>query len=319
MIEGTITDNDGRPIAGGTVLALPEGGYPAEANTDGYFVIPGPDPTRGRVVTHLYAQDRSHNLAGAVELKPGGGPVNIILSPAMTFTGRVVNEQGQPLPGANVDPQFITDNFRAFFGYTYWRPTNDRGEFELDGLATGQNYKLCISAKGYESQTLELGILHKPGVVKYGDIVCRPSQKAIQPAITTDQVIVEDLALAMLVAIRDKDDAALKALASDRIKAWPDALPQFAMEMRERFAQMTGGPFNMKVTQSIVEGDIAAVKCDGPKELSGTYLALFFVRTDAGWKNFSLRNSPPSIALETQLRNAAKAIGVQLPASRQAN
>ncbi len=39
----------------------------------------------------------------------------------------------------------------------------------------------------------------------------------------------------MLVAIRDKDDVSLKALTTDRIKGWPDALPQFAIEMRERF------------------------------------------------------------------------------------
>jgi protein involved in polysaccharide export with SLBB domain len=134
----------------------------------------------------------------------------------------------------------------------------------------------------------------------------------------THHVIVEDLALAMLVAIRDKDDDALNALTTDRIKGWPKALPQFAMEMRERFLQMTGEPFNMQVAQSVVEGDIAAVKCVGPKELNGTYLALFFVRTEAGWKNFSLRNSPPSVSLETQLRNAAKAIGVELPASQPA-
>ncbi len=51
----------------------------------------------------------------------------------------------------------------------------------------------------------------------------------------------------------------------------------------------------MRVSESLVVGDFAAVKCIGPKELNGVYVALFFVKTDAGWKNFSLRTWPPSI------------------------
>ncbi|MEI7834977.1 MAG: DUF4019 domain-containing protein [Planctomycetota bacterium] len=142
----------------------------------------------------------------------------------------------------------------------------------------------------------------------------RPAPSWIAPASTGDQVAVEDLALAMLAAVRDKDDDALKALATDRTKGWRDALPALALELRERFRQMTGKPFDMQVAQSFVSGDLAAVKCTGGKELNGAYLVLFFVKTEAGWKNFSLRNSPPSVSLETHLGNAAKETGVP-PAS----
>lgn len=125
-----------------------------------------------------------------------------------------------------------------------------------------------------------------------------------EPALRFDQNIVEDLALQMLVLIREKDDAKLKLLATDSVKAgWRDALPQFALEMRERFLQMTGKQFTMFPAESLVESNRAVVKCTGPKELNGIYLVLFFVKTDEGWRNWTLRNSPPGTPLSEYLKN----------------
>jgi hypothetical protein len=118
---------------------------------------------------------------------------------------------------------------------------------------------------------------------------------------STDQVAVEDLALRMLAAIRDKEDDVLRELSVDRIKGWRDALPQFAFEGRERFQHLTGKPFSLWPEESVVEGEVAAVKCTGPKELEGKHLVLFFVKTADGWRNFGLRNSPPETPLKKHL------------------
>lgn len=122
-----------------------------------------------------------------------------------------------------------------------------------------------------------------------------------KPQLTSDNVMVEDVALRLLAAIRDKEDNVLKDLAVDRIKGWRDALPQFAFELRERVQQATGKPFALKVGESLVEGDYAAVKCTGPAELEGKYLVLFFTKTESGWRNCSLRNSPPTTPLDNHL------------------
>lgn len=127
-----------------------------------------------------------------------------------------------------------------------------------------------------------------------------PAKAKVRPS--ADQAIVEDLALQILVAIRDKDDMALKTLAVDRIPGWREALPQFALEMRERFQQMRGRPFNLMPTESLVEGDYAIVKCDDPKATNQIYLVLHFVRTDDGWRNWTLRNAPPGTPLAEQLK-----------------
>jgi hypothetical protein len=66
---------------------------------------------------------------------------------------------------------------------------------------------------------------------------------------------------------------------------------------------LTGKPLALWPEESLVEGDFAAVKCTGPAELEGKYLVLFFAKTDQGWRNCSLRNSPPSTPLRTHLAN----------------
>jgi serine/threonine protein kinase len=130
--------------------------------------------------------------------------------------------------------------------------------------------------------------------------------------VTTDQIIVEHAAMRMLAAIRDKDDDALKELATERVKGWRESLPQFAFEMREKFHELTGKPFDMHVSESLVRDDTALVKCAGPKELNGIYLALFFIKTEDGWKNCWLHNAPPSVPLEDFWRQMPPAATTQL-------
>lgn len=124
-------------------------------------------------------------------------------------------------------------------------------------------------------------------------------EKELKAAIISpDRVQIEDLALHMMVAIREKDDAKLKAFAADRIKGWPDALPQFAVEMREHYRQNTGNDrFDMKAGESLVEDDLGLVRCTGPAELKGKCLVLFFIRTGDGWRNHSLRAAMEDVPL----------------------
>jgi hypothetical protein len=115
------------------------------------------------------------------------------------------------------------------------------------------------------------------------------------------KVAVEDAALRLLAAMRDKQDGVLRELSIDRNEGWRDALPAFSFECRERFRQLAGSPFDMRVDTCRIQGDFAAVKCVGPDALNGIYLVLFFERTGVGWKNISMKNSPPSTSLDSHL------------------
>lgn len=122
-----------------------------------------------------------------------------------------------------------------------------------------------------------------------------------------DQIIVEDLALQMIVAIREKDDKKLKSLASDRIKGWREALPAFAVELREKYRWNMGDEkFDLRPTAALVEGDLAAVRCTGPKELKGKCLVLFFIKSDGCWLNYTMRAAMENVPLSDWLAKIKK-------------
>ncbi|MGI9456972.1 MAG: serine/threonine-protein kinase [Aeoliella sp.] len=126
--------------------------------------------------------------------------------------------------------------------------------------------------------------------------------KDAPPTLQTDLVILEDLALHMIVAIREKDGPKLKSLATDRIKGWSDALSVFAVELRERYRQLVGDEeFDLRATESMVKGNLGVVRCTGPKELEGKCLILSFLKTPDGWKNGLLRNSTEDVELREHL------------------
>lgn len=134
------------------------------------------------------------------------------------------------------------------------------------------------------------------------------------PAIETDLVILEDLALHMIVAIREKDDQKLKSLGTDRIEDWPNALPVFAVELRERYRQLVGDEqFDLRATESMMKGDLGVVRCTGPEVLEGKCLVLSFVETPDGWKNCLLRNSTEDVELRKHLAELERQLdGAQL-------
>jgi tRNA A-37 threonylcarbamoyl transferase component Bud32 len=157
-----------------------------------------------------------------------------------------------------------------------------------------------------------VGLTEHPRGVNIRYELVQPSNSGpafTKPAVTSDQIAVEDLALQMIVAIREKDNDTLKALATDRIKGWRDALPVFATELREHYRQSMGNEaFDLRASESLVEGDLAAVRCTGPAELQGKCLALFFVKTADGWRNHSLRASMENVPLSEHMANLKKEI-----------
>jgi len=138
--------------------------------------------------------------------------------------------------------------------------------------------------------------------------LAKSNSTAVTP-VSADQIAVEDLALQMIVAIREKDNDTLRSLATDRIKGWRDALPVFATELREHYRQNMGNEaFDLRASESLVEGDLAAVRCTGPAELQGKCLVLFFVKTAEGWRNYSMRASMDNVPLSEHMANLKKEI-----------
>lgn len=122
--------------------------YTSVTNVDGSFRIEGIVPGR----YHLFAErtgyleagkngSRSHGriltLAGGQELKD----IQIHLAAAAVVTGRVTDEDGDPLQNAEVS--VLRRSFSS--GHAHWQQvgserTNDLGEYRIAGLAAGSYY-----------------------------------------------------------------------------------------------------------------------------------------------------------------------------------
>lgn len=114
---------------------------------------------------------------------------------------------------------------------------------------------------------------------------------------SADQIMVEDLSLDFIAAIRDKNDAKLTSLATNEIKQWPASLPHFALELRERALNLTGEELHLFPTESAIAGNRAVVRCTGSEKLRGVCLILYWVKTEQGWKNWLFRNAPETAPL----------------------
>lgn len=87
-----------------------------------------------------------------VEIGSGANRVNALLSPKNTYngtiTGRVLDDRGLPLPGANVQVWDPTNSDLG--GYT---STNSRGDYTLSGIPTGSPLSFRVSP-GYSLEDL---------------------------------------------------------------------------------------------------------------------------------------------------------------------
>jgi hypothetical protein len=133
------------------------------------------------------------------------------------------------------------------------------------------------------------------------------------PQISRDHRLVEDLAHRMIMAIREKDDAKLREFASKQIADWPDALPRYAAKLRELYRRFTGNnALDLRPGKALVEDELAVVRSDGPAELNGKCLAMYFVKTDEGWRCHSLRaitEEVPIPVLMEYLKNQTRGSG----------
>jgi Carboxypeptidase regulatory-like domain len=178
-IEGIVVKESGsEPVKKALIELIGEnqdeaGNYSATTGADGTFHIDGILPGR----YHLYAErtglldlDKRHarsegrilTLAGGQELKD----LQIRLQAAAVIHGRVTDEDGDPLP--NADVAVLRETYSS--GRRRWEQaggerTNDLGEFRVPGLAAG-NYYVSVSPP----QDFKSLIENAAGAVKPADL-----------------------------------------------------------------------------------------------------------------------------------------------------
>jgi protocatechuate 3,4-dioxygenase beta subunit len=178
-IAGRVVDREGKGVAGALVheveeLASPldhfadrlKGEIPdATAGADGGFVL---DDVPAGLPLHLLVQAEGFLPAGVRGVRPPtAAPVTVRLEPAAAVRGRIADEEGEPVAGAEIGLQWSA----ALPGHDI--PVGDpvsrltasdaEGRFEIRGSPAGR-IRLAVAARGFlPPEPLELTVPLPPG------------------------------------------------------------------------------------------------------------------------------------------------------------
>jgi hypothetical protein len=173
--SGIVRYPDGEPAAGVYVTLGSNKNYPdddfnyseAISDTNGWYEIlppkkvyrsgnpPGPISAVVIRTSRILARGFKKNFAAVQEFPIGTTNVDLILKPAITFSGSVKNTEGAPISGAEIYFGFV-------FGGSYIETipsikSNDQGQFTIPVLPQGLKYDLWeIMAKGYGSFGMDI-------------------------------------------------------------------------------------------------------------------------------------------------------------------
>ena len=154
-LSGRVVDPDGQPLEGaqitvsqdrfpGFVFRPPPGEDEGiRSDVDGHFVV---EDLRPESLVNL-----SINLQGYLGRSmtgvgvPPEEPLTVVLEPAATLTGKVVDEQGDPVSQALV---LLVKDGAGFRAERHHGVVEEEGHFEIQGLKTG-NYQLMVRSQGY--------------------------------------------------------------------------------------------------------------------------------------------------------------------------
>lgn len=148
-IRGVVVDATGVGVVGAEVLWQDLGVHEERQVTTesgGLFTI----PATHRGVHRLLGRDpeERHGPAVVVEARPGDADVLLQLSTARRLNLRVVDESGDPLPGAYAG-SFLREG--DYLGHRFIH-ANDEGRIQL--VADAQPFQVSVLHKGYERQRL---------------------------------------------------------------------------------------------------------------------------------------------------------------------
>lgn len=135
-LQGVVTDALAKqPLAGAHIMVNPQQTgphYGAVSTATGRFSIAGLPPGPYNIHPEL----NGYIVAGGtlvINLKPGENELNILLTPRAVMRGRVTDEFGDPIPGAQIQAIPISQGKTLIEIPVFGGVTDDRGEYRMSG------------------------------------------------------------------------------------------------------------------------------------------------------------------------------------------
>ena len=151
-ITGVVRDERGKALEGVKLRVCPMGGsQDATSDAEGKFEVlydPGGWGGRETPIMFLVGRYEAGNLAAAVEIEEDASQVDIILKPAVTFTGRVVDPDSKGIASARITVMLRVSSWGSSIGRDRIT-TDEQGKFEIKAIPAEQKYSLYVVAEGY--------------------------------------------------------------------------------------------------------------------------------------------------------------------------
>ncbi len=164
-VAGIVRDPEGNPLAGVTVqvtwirmgLILTGG---AVSDASGRFDVPwDSSQARGAPTVLLVARDPLHNLVQVLEIDEQTGPLDLKLQPGVIVTGTVLDQAGQPLPGANARVALRVSRVPVHLDWRELATAGPDGVFEVKAVPPEREYAVTVSADGYGKQEVPIATI----------------------------------------------------------------------------------------------------------------------------------------------------------------
>ena len=165
-VTGIVRDEAGNPLAGVKVqatwirmMSAMTGGAVSDAS--GKFDFPWDTSFPGRAVTAVIfvARDPLRNLVQALDIDEDTGPLDLKLQPGVIVTGTVLNQAGQPLPGANARVLVRVDRMPVRLSWDDLATAGPDGVFEVKAVPPEREYTVEVTADGYGKQAVPIASL----------------------------------------------------------------------------------------------------------------------------------------------------------------
>ncbi|HLJ95922.1 MAG TPA: sigma-70 family RNA polymerase sigma factor, partial [Gemmataceae bacterium] len=132
-LQGSIVGPDGKPMTGVSAFGLTWRG--SETLETDRFTVRGLNPQRARGLLFL---QKEKGLGAYMDVRGiDSGPLKIQLRPCGSVSGRIVDRDGQPVPGMDLR---IGGAGLSNLGQNHPLTTGKDGRFRVDGLVAGANY-----------------------------------------------------------------------------------------------------------------------------------------------------------------------------------
>jgi protocatechuate 3,4-dioxygenase beta subunit len=138
--SGTVLGPDGKPLAGVRSFEVPGHWSDREPLQTAEFTL-GFNPRRRRDVVFLHPEK---GLVGVVQPpKENGGSVTVRLEPGAAVTGRLVDADGRPQAGVELEVTYRPTGWKNWFDYAPEPVKTDReGRFRIEALLAGYEFRL---------------------------------------------------------------------------------------------------------------------------------------------------------------------------------